>query len=451
MTSHILHRQMKSPYPVIAGGQGVYLIDNQGKRYLDGSGGAAVSCLGHCHPRVTKAIKRQLDRIAFAHSAFFTNEPAEQLAEWLCARAPGAFGRANLVSSGSEATEAALKLVRQIHVERGQTGRTHFIARRQSYHGATLGALSLGGHVQRRALYEPILSAQVSHIEPCYPYRLKDDGESDQEYGLRAAKALEDEILSVGPEKVAAFVAETVVGATLGAVAPPPGYFLEVRRICDKYGVLLVLDEVMCGMGRTGTLFACEQEHVEPDIVTVAKGLGGGYQPIGAVLVRTEHADAIRSGSGALEHGHTYMAHAAACAGALAVQQVIEEDRLLERVRARGESLRALLQERLGENPHVGDIRGRGLFVGIELVEDRETKRPFAAAKGIAAGVKAAGLRNGLICYPAGGTADGTDGDHVLIAPPFIIAADEIEELASRLDKSITETLVAKAGMAEFA
>lgn len=441
MTSHILHRQMKSPYPVIAGGQGVYLIDTDGKRYLDGSGGAAVSCLGHGHPKVVKAIKRQLDRIAFAHSAFFTNEPAEQLAEWLCHKAPGDFGRVSFVAGGSEAMEAALKHARQIHLERGEPARKHFIARRQSYHGATLGALSIGGHAQRRAYYEPMLAGPYSHIEPAQAYRLQREGETAQEYGMRAARALEDEILRVGPENVAAFVAETVVGATMGVVPPPPGYFMEVRRICDKYGVLLVLDEVMCGMGRTGSLFAYEQEGIVPDLVTVAKGLGGGYQPIGAVLTRSELADAIVSGSGALEHGHTYMAHAAACAGSLAVQQVIEEEGLLPRVRERGEKLKSRLEELLGQNAHVGDIRGRGLFIGIELVRDRETKVPFPATTGLAAAIKRCAFRNGLICYPSNGTADGTNGDHVLIAPPFIISADEIELLVDRLELSISVAL----------
>ena len=451
MTSHILHRQMKTPYPVIAGGQGIYLLDNQGKRYLDGSGGAAVSCLGHNHPKVTRAVKRQMDRIAFAHSAFFTNEPAEQLAEFLCAKAPGDFARTGFVAGGSEAIEASLKIVRQIHVERGQPGRSKFIARRSSYHGATLGALATGGHVQRRALYEPILAAPVSHIEDCFPYRLKREDETDHDYARRAASALEEEIRRLGPETVAAFVAETVVGATLGAVAPPPGYFHEIRRICDKYGVLLVLDEVMCGMGRTGTLYACEQDQVEPDLITVAKGLGGGYQPIGAVLVRRELAEAIVSGSGALEHGHTYMAHAAACAGALAVQQVIEEDGLLARVRERGEMLLSLFRERFGQNPHIGDIRGRGLFIGIELVADRETKKPFPASSGLAAGVKATAMRNGLICYPANGTADGKNGDHILIAPPFIISTDEVVDLVDRLEKSIADALVTHAGVPAFA
>ena len=446
MTSHILHRQMISDLPVIAGGQGVFLVDTQGKRYLDGSGGAAVSCLGHGHPKVTKAIKRQLDRVAFAHTGFFTNEPAEELANWLCERAPGDFSRVGFVTSGSEATEAALKLVMQINRERGQGERTHFIARLQSYHGATLGALSAGGHIERKATYRSLLSPSFSHIDPCYAYRHQREDEVDEDYGLRAAKALEDEILRVGPEKVAAFIAETVVGSTLGAAAPAPGYFAEIRRICDKYGVLLILDEVMCGMGRTGTLFACEQDGIEPDIITMAKGLGGGYLPVGAVILNSKYADIIVQGSGVLQHGQTYMAHPSSCAGALAVQHVIEEENLLERVCARGDTLMNRLEERFGQNPHVGDIRGRGLFVGVELVEDRESKKPFPVSAGVAAGVKAAAMRNGLICYPSNGTVDGSQGDHILLAPPFIISADELDLLVQRLETSIAETLSATLG-----
>ena len=442
MTSHILHRQTKTPLPEIAGGEGVFLIDAQGKRYLDGSGGAAVSCLGHGHPKVTQAIKDQLDRIAFAHTGFFTNQPAEELADWLCQRAPGDFGRVVFAAGGSEAVEAALKVTRQVHVERGEEKRSHFIARRQSYHGATLAAMSVGYHVQRRKTYAPmLLDESVSHISPAYAYRHQRADESSEDYGKRAAQELEDEILKAGPDKVAAFVAETVVGATIGVVPPPPGYFREIRRICDEYGVLLILDEVMCGMGRTGTLFACEQDGVEPDLITIAKGLGAGYQPIGATLISSKNADAIVKGSGALQHGHTYMAHASACAGSLAVQKVIEEENLLPRVQARGAQLMDLLKEKLGQHAHVGDIRGRGLFIGLEFVADRETREPFAPELNVAGRLKAAAFGNGLICYPAGGTADGTRGDHVLLAPPFIISESEVEQLADIFERSLAQVM----------
>ena len=441
MTSHILHRQMKSPLPVIADGKGIYLFDTDGKKYLDGSGGAAVSCLGHGHPRVTEAIKNQIDKIAFAHTGFFTNEPAEELAAWLCERAPGAFGRVVFAAGGSEAVEAALKIARQVHLERGETKRSRFIGRRQSYHGATLGGMSVGYHVLRRKTYLPMLSDAFSHIPCAHAYRHQRGGESDEEYGKRAAQELEDEILKLGPENVAGFVAETVSGATIGAVPPPPGYFREIRAVCDKHGVLLILDEVMCGMGRTGTLFACEQDGVEPDIVTIAKGLGAGYQPIGATLVASKCADAIVEGSGVLEHGHTYMAHAAACAGGLAVQKVIEEEGLLAQVRARGAHAMELLNERFGQHAHVGDIRGRGLFIGIELVADRETKEPFAPEMNLAGRIKSTAFDNGLICYPANGTADGTRGDHVMLAPPFIISENQLEELVGLLEKSMGDAL----------
>ena len=441
MTTHILHRQTKTPMPVIASGEGVYLTDSEGKRYLEGSGGAAVSCLGYGNKRVIKAIKDQLDKIAFAHTGFFTSQPAEELADWLCERAPGNIGQVAFVSGGSEAVETALKISRQALIESGEEKRSHVIARRQSFHGATLGAMSVGYHVERRKPFLGMLAQNTSHISPAYAYRHQRSDESAEDYGKRAARELEDEILKVGPDKVAAFFAETVVGATLGVVPPPPGYFREIRRICDKYGVLLILDEVMSGMGRTGTLFACEQDGVEPDMITIAKGLGAGYQPIGATLISSRLADAITQGSGAVKHSHTYMGHAAACAGALAVQKVIEEDELLSRVRTRGAHFMELLNDRFGQHAHVGDIRGRGLFVGLELVADRETREPFAPELNVAGRLKAATFENGLICYPAGGTADGTRGDHVLLAPPFIINEAQLEELVDKLEKSLGQVM----------
>ncbi len=439
MTSHILHRQTKKPMPTVTRGEGVYLFDADGNRYLDGSGGAAVSCLGHGHPRVVQAIKDQVDKVAFAHTSFFTNAPAEELAEFLCQRAPGKYGRVAFVAGGSEAMEAALKIARQVHVERGEDKRTHFIARRQSYHGATLGAMSVGYHAQRREPFIAMLTKNTSHISPAYAYRHQKPDESAEEYGVRAAQELEDEIVRIGAEKVAAFVAETVSGSSVGVVPPPPGYFREIRRICDEHGVMLILDEVMCGMGRTGTLFACEQDGVEPDMVAVAKGLGAGYQPIGATLVASQYADAIVGGSGTLKHTHTYMAHPTACAAALAVQKVIEDEDLLPQVRVRGETAMKQLHDKLGQHAHVGDIRGRGLFIGIELVLDRESKEPFAPELNIAGRVKEAAFENGLICYPNATSADGERGDHVLLAPPFIISESELDELTDKLARSLDE------------
>lgn len=451
MTSHILHRQIPTRLPEAVSGDGVYLVDADGRRYLDGSGGAAVSCLGHSHPSVIGAIKAQLDRLAFAHSGFFTNAPAEALAEHLIARAPKGFGRVELVAGGSEAMEAALKLARQVHVERGETDRTLFIARTQSYHGATLGALAASGHKARRFYYEPMLGglagAAISHIGPCYPYRHRAADETPEAYGARAAAALEDELIRLGPGRVAGFIAETVVGATMGAVTAAPGYFRAIRDICDRYGVFLILDEVMCGMGRTGHAYACEAEGISPDLITIAKGLGAGYQPIGAVLVREELAAAIEQGSGLVEHGHTYMAHAVACAGALAVQQAIENDNLLANVRARSQQLQTLLADRIAGHAvladHVGEVRGRGLFIGIELVADRASKRPFPRKAKLAPKIKAAAMARGLMCYPAQGTADGDLGDHVLLAPPFIISAEEIGLLVDRLVPAMADALAA--------
>lgn len=430
--SHVFPRHTKSQPPVAVGGEGCYLIDASGKRYLDGSGGAAVSCLGHGDAEVTAAIKAQLDKVAFAHTGFFTSEPAEALADLLIAHAPQGIDRAYFVSGGSEATEAAIKLARQYWVEKGEPQRGRLIARKQSYHGNTIGALSAGGNEWRRAQFGPLL-LDVSHIDPCYEYRLREEGESPEAYGRRAADALEAELLRVGPETVMAFMAEPVVGATAGALTPAPGYFRRIREICDRYGILLILDEVMCGMGRTGTLFASEQDDVRPDIVCIAKGLGAGYQPIGAMLCSAGIYDAIAEGSGFFQHGHTYIGHPVATAAGHAVVSAILNRGLLPRVREQGDKLAAALEARFGQHPHVGDLRGRGLFRGIELVEDRATKAPFDPSRGVAAKIKKAAFEAGLICYPMSGTIDGRTGDHILLAPPFIIEDAEIAELTDKL------------------
>jgi adenosylmethionine-8-amino-7-oxononanoate aminotransferase len=428
---HVFGRSAATP-PVAVGGEGCWLIDAEGRRYLDGSGGAAVSCLGHSNAAVRAALHDQVDRLAFAHTGFFTSEPAERLAGRLAAAAPEGIERVYLVSGGSEAMEAALKLARQYFVERGEPGRHRVIARRQSYHGNTLGALAAGGNEWRRAAFAPLL-AQGAHIAPCYPYREAAPGEGAEAYGRRAADALEAEIARLGPESVMAFVAEPVVGATMGAVPAVPGYLARIREICDRHGVLLILDEVMCGMGRTGRLFACEEDGVAPDMIAVAKGLGAGYQPIGALLCTGAIYDAIARGSGFFQHGHTYMGHPLAAAAANAVLDEIEGRDLLTAVRERGARLDAALRARLGQHPHVGDIRGRGLFRGLELVADRETKAPFDPAAKVHAQVKRAAFEAGLICYPMGGTIDGRRGDHVLLAPPFVISEAEIDILVERL------------------
>jgi adenosylmethionine-8-amino-7-oxononanoate aminotransferase len=440
--SRILHRHTKIQYPCAVRGEGVYLFDENGKDYLDASGGAAVSCLGHGHKKVIAAIKDQLDNLAYAHSGFFTNTASEALAELLIEKAPGDLARVYFVSGGSEANETALKLARQYFVEIGEPERHRFIARQQSYHGNTLGALSVGGNLGRRELFGPIL-LETSHVSPCFYLRYHQEGESESDFGQRVANELEAEILRLGPESVAAFIAEPVVGATLGAVPPVAGYLKRIREICDRYGVLLIFDEVMCGMGRTGTRYACEQEDVVPDILTCAKGLGAGYQPVGAVLLAQKIYDAIEAGSGFFQHGFTYIGHATACRAGLAVQETIEQEGLLAQVQARATTLQAMLEEALGQHPHVGDLRGRGLFRGIELVKDRESLEPFDPALKLPARLRQAAMDNGLVCYPGGGTVDGRRGDHILLAPPFIISEDELGILVERLCTAIDTTLAA--------
>jgi adenosylmethionine-8-amino-7-oxononanoate aminotransferase len=436
MPDHVFHRSTRSAFPVAVGGRGIELIAADGRRYIDASGGAAVSCLGHGHPVVTRAIARQAEAMAYAHTSFFSNEPAEALADCLIASAPAGLGRVYFVDNGSAAVETALKMARQYQIERGAAGRARVISRRQSYHGNTLGALSASGNLGRRAPYEPLLF-EASHIEPCFEYRYAFKGESAQEYGRRAADALEAELVRVGPDTVMAFIAETVVGATAGAVPPAPGYLRRVREICDRYDVLLILDEVMCGAGRTGSFLACEQDGVVPDLVTLAKGLAGGYQPIGAVLCAQRIYDAFASGSGAFVNGHTYSAHAIACAAALAVQQVIRDERLLDRVREAGEYLRSRLTDRFGSHRAVGDIRGRGLLMALELVAERETKTPFDPGEKMSARVKAEAFERGLLVYPGSGTVDGRRGDHVLLAPPYNVTDAEIDVIVERLGLAV--------------
>ncbi|MEX5562293.1 aspartate aminotransferase family protein [Pseudophaeobacter sp. 1A16562] len=438
--SHVFPRHTKANLPTAVGGDGCYLIDSTGKRYFDGSGGAAVSCLGHSDAAVIAAVQQQVGQLAFAHTGFMTSEPAEALADLLIANAPGDLDRVYFVSGGSEATEAAIKLARQYFLEKGEPERRHLIARRQSYHGNTLGALAAGGNAWRRQQFDPLLIG-VSHIAPCYEYVDRAEGESSFDYGQRAADELEAEILRLGPETVMAFMAEPVVGATSGAVPAVEGYFKRIREICDKYGVLLILDEVMCGMGRTGHLFACDADGVVPDILCIAKGLGAGYQPIGAMLCSRQIHEAIEGGSGFFQHGHTYIGHPVATAAGLAVvSQMLERD-LVTRCAAMGDRLQSALQERFGQHPNVGDIRGRGLFRGIELVRDRDSKTPFDPSLGLAGKIKKAAFEAGLICYPMSGTRDGRNGDHILLAPPFIISGDQITEVVDKLDVAITQSL----------
>ena len=440
MTSHIFPRHTKANLPIASHGQGCYLFDTDGNKYLDASGGAAVSCLGHAHPTVIAALHAQLDSLTYAHTSFFTSEPAERLAQRLVDQAPAGLDRVYLVSGGSEAVEAALKLARQYFTEIGQPQRRKIIARRQSYHGNTLGALAAGGNQWRRAQFDPLL-IDTHHIAPCYAYRGQHADETEWDYGQRMANELEQKIIELGAENVMAFIAEPVVGATAGAVPPVDGYFKRIRDICDQYGVLLILDEVMCGMGRTGTLYACDQDGIAPDILCIAKGLGAGYQPIGAALCSAKIYGAIEQGSGFFQHGHTYLGHPMAAAAANAVLDVFFDQGVLDQVTPLGQDLQSRLEQAFGQHPHVGDIRGRGLFRGIEFVSDRDTKTPFDPALGLAGKLKKTAQANGLLCYPMAGTIDGRMGDHILLAPPFIMQNDDMDDLLAKLVKTVDDVL----------
>ena len=436
--ANVFYRNPLKDYPMAVRGQGVYLYDADGKQYLDGSGGAAISCLGHGHQRVIDAIKTQTEKMAFAHTMFFTNQPQEQLAEKLVARFGADDARVYFLSGGSEANETAIKLARQYWLSQGHEQKHLIVSRRQSYHGNTLGALSASGNPARRKVYAPLLH-DWPKIDPCYEYRHRQREESAHEYGKRVAQQLEKTIVSAGADNVAAFIAEPIVGATLGAVPAVDGYFRSIREICDRHKVLVIMDEVMAGCGRSGSYFAFEQEGVTPDIVTLAKGLAGGYQPIGAVLTQGFVHQGIVEAFGAFAHGHSYVGHATVAAAALAVMQVVQDENLLDKVRHTGKLLRSRLQEVFAEHPHVGNIRGRGLLIGIELVEDRETRTGIRKQLGLPAAIRNAAMENGLICYPGGGTVNGIDGAHILLAPPFIFQPDHVDELVSKLEKTLKQ------------
>jgi adenosylmethionine-8-amino-7-oxononanoate aminotransferase len=445
--SHVFHRSSIQSYPVVETGHGCWLVDSSGKQYLDACGGAAVSALGHQHPEVLAAMHAQIDRLAYAHTSFFTSEPAEALADKLVGLAPF-FGkdesqrldRVYLVSSGSEGIEAALKLARQAAIERGEKERVHFIARRQSYHGNTLGALAVGGNAWRRAQFQELLMP-VHHVSPCYEYRERKENESLEGFSQRLVNEFEQKVLELGPSNVLAFVAEPVVGATLGAVPPTPGYFKGIRQVCDRYGITLILDEVMCGMGRTGSLFAYEQEEIQPDILVIAKGLGGGYQPIAALMASRAIHDVIMKGSGFFQHGHTYLGHPVACAAACAVLDVMAKEKLIDESAKKSARLMQGLAQSLGDHPNIGDIRGRGLFIGLELVADRHSKTPLPFERKAHALIKKQAMANGLMCYPMGGTLDGQRGDHILVAPPLVISHAEIDQVIERLAKTVSEVM----------
>lgn len=432
--SDVFYRSPRAAYPLAVKAAGLTIEDSDGRRYLDMSGGAAVSCLGHAHPDVLQAIHGQLDRLAFAHTTFFSNEPQETLACVLVRRFGQPRSRAYFVAGGSEANETAMKMAWQYHAAKGAADKRIVISREHSYHGNTFGALSASGNPgRRRASAAPLVD--WPRIVPCYAYRGREEGESDDEYAARTAGELKDAIEAAGPERVAAFMAEIVVGSSLGVVSAVPGYFERIRAICDEYDVLFIADEIMCGSGRTGTFFAHEQEGVKPDLVTLAKGIGGGYLPLGAVVAGERVAEALTAAG--FVHGHTYVGHAAACAAGAAVQAVIERDRLLERVTELGEHLAAVLDARFGEHPNVGDIRSRGLFAGVEFVADRDSKAGFDNATGLPETLRKAAMDEGLICYPGSITMDGLTVPHVMLAPPFIARRADIDDGLDRLDAAV--------------
>ncbi|KIW05689.1 uncharacterized protein PV09_03551 [Verruconis gallopava] len=444
-TSSVLLPQLRQRIPKVVSAHGNYLVTDEGLEILDATGGAAVACLGHNNPRVKAAMVAQLDNLTYCYSQFFTTPPVEKLSKLLTDSTGGLMSRVFIVSSGTEAVEAAIKMARQYFTElpEPQMQRTRFIARKQSYHGNTLGALGTGGHPARRALYEPILSTNVSHVSACYPYREMKESESNEQYVARLAQELEDEFQRVGPDTVCAFIAETVSGATLGCVPAVPGYFKAMKEVCDRHGALFILDEVMSGMGRTGTMHAWEQEGVVPDLQTVAKGLGGGYSPIGALLISKKVVDALSSGTAAFSHSQTYQGHALACAAAYEVQCVIREQGLLSNAREMGEYLGRLLQERLGDHPNVGQVRGRGLLWGVEFVRDKASKEPFPAKERLAKRLHDTALDKefAISLLPASGTADGKNGDHIVIAPAYNITRADVENIVDRTARVIEKVL----------
>ncbi|OAA68538.1 exocyst complex protein exo70 [Niveomyces insectorum RCEF 264] len=455
-TSAVLHRQLRDRFPVIERGEGKYLILDDGRAILDASGGAAVACIGHGDRRVADAVLNQMQTVAYCSTIFYTSRVCEQLCQHLVDSTDGHMARAYIVSSGSEAMEAALKLARQYFLEKEtpEPNRTRFISRTRSYHGITLGALSVGGHRMRRQYFEPMLPVNTSRVSPCFAYRGKQKTgakiESDDAYVARLTNELDAEFQRVGPATVCAFVAEPVVGAALGCVPSVPGYFKAVQAVCRKYGALLILDEVMCGMGRTGTMHAWQQEGVAPDIQTIGKCLGGGYQPVAGVLASHGVIDALTKGTGSFVHGHTYQGHPVTCAAALAVQRIVADENLIANVRDLGAVLSERLVQRLGHHPNVGDIRGRGFFWGIEFVRDKASAQPFPAGDHVAMEVAELGLQRAysIAVYPGSGTVDGVCGDHIILAPPYNATRKDIDTIVDMVARLVEDYFAAKNGAA---
>ena len=436
------HIHSTGDLPKVAWAKGSYVHDADGKQYIDGSGGPAVYCIGHSNTEVNDAIKDQLDRIAHGYRYNFSSDAMEELTEIIRLRCGGALNNMVYVTGGSEAVESCLKLALQYHAARGEMSRRRFIARERSWHGNTLGALSVSGFLERKRAFEGSL-LEVSRLSPVNAYR-PIAGSTPETVGEAGAKELEDEILRVGPENVCAFIFEPVVGAAGGCVPAPNGYAKRVREICDKYGVIMISDEVMCGAGRTGTWRALEKDGVEPDIMSVAKGLAAGYLPLGAAIYNDKVADAIHGQHGAPMTGHTFTAHTACCAAGVAVQKIVERDRLVERVHQMEGTLRDTLAEATKDIEAVGDIRGRGFFQALELVADRKTRAPFPAERKLFMKIRQKAFDNGLICYPVGGNVDGVNGDVIIIAPPYNVTATELDEIAEKTAASVRQVLKAE-------
>ncbi|KAJ5319309.1 hypothetical protein MYU51_013459 [Penicillium brevicompactum] len=445
LSSGVLYHQLRREPLNIVGGKGSYLVTSTGLEILDATCGAAVSCLGHSDERVHEAIMDQLKKIPYCYSLYFTNSAAEDLSRLLVDSTGGKMSRAFIVSSGTEAVEAAVKMSIQYFTELTvpQPQRVKIISRQSSYHGNTLGSLAVGHHASRRRIYESLLSKNMSHVPQCYPYRGMKPQETTEEYVARLAQELEDEFQRVGPNTVAAFVAETMPGATLGCVPPLPGYLKALKAVCERHGALFILDEVMSGMGRTGTLHAWEQEDVVPDLQTIAKGLGAGYAPIAGLLINKHVVDTLSKGTGAFVHSQTYQGHPVACAAAYRVQQIIQEDNLLPNVREMGAYLGELLHEHLDNHPHVGDIRGRGLFWAMEFVQDKQTKESYPPSKALSWTLHATGLKpeHAISLMPGSGGADGVNGDHIILAPPYNTTRDEVRLMVDRTVRVIQEVL----------
>jgi adenosylmethionine-8-amino-7-oxononanoate aminotransferase len=441
--SGLFPRNFKKSFPAASRGEGCWIIAEDGRRFLDASGQAAVVSIGHGVDEIGRAMAEQSSQIAFAHTSQFHTAPAERFAQRLLKMAPPNFrdaGRVHFTSGGSEATETAIKLARQFHLENGQRNRYRVVSRRQSYHGSTLGAMSVSGNVARRAPYEPLL-AEWGHIAPCFCYHCPFEKTFPQ-CELACADDLDTFLLGNNSDSVSGFIFEPVVGATLGAVPPPEGYAAHLAEICRKNGVLLIADEVMTGMGRTGKAFAVQHWDIEPDMILVGKGIASGYAPLGAVLVSARVVEAFERGSGAFRHGFTYQAHPVSTAAGNAVLDYLELHKLFDRVNPTGQNLRGALAP-LQSHPNVGDVRGLGLLFGVEFVKDKTKREPFPREQNIAERIRQACLEENVLTYPTQGCVDGLHGDHILLAPPFTILPDECTLIARALQSAVARVFSA--------